>query len=56
MRCPACGGAVEPDKTPRMPFCSERCTRIDLGRWLKEEHGVPYESEDEPQGLKCEDP
>ena len=23
-----------------MPFCSERCRRIDLNRWLKEEISV----------------
>lgn len=27
-----------------MPFCSERCQRIDLGRWLDERYGLPYES------------
>ena len=26
-----------------MPFCSERCRLIDLGRWLDEEIGVPVE-------------
>ena len=26
-----------------MPFCSERCRQIDLGRWLKEEYSVPVE-------------
>jgi uncharacterized protein len=32
-----------------MPFCSERCRLIDLGRWLDEKHGLPYEP-DEDQG------
>lgn len=31
-----------------MPFCSLRCRQIDLGRWLDERYGLPYESEDEP--------
>jgi uncharacterized protein len=26
-----------------MPFCSERCKTIDLGRWLDERYGMPYE-------------
>ena len=26
-----------------MPFCSERCRTIDLGNWLSEEYGVPWE-------------
>ena len=31
-----------------MPFCSERCRRIDLGRWLDEDISVPFrELEDE---------
>ncbi len=28
-----------------MPFCSERCRLLDLGRWLEEKHGLPAESE-----------
>jgi endogenous inhibitor of DNA gyrase (YacG/DUF329 family) len=24
-----------------MPFCSERCRTIDLGRWLGENYGLP---------------
>ena len=31
------------NKTTAMPFCSERCRLIDLGRWLDEEIGVPVE-------------
>jgi hypothetical protein len=26
-----------------MPFCSERCRRIDLNRWLNEDISVPYQ-------------
>lgn len=26
-----------------MPFCSERCRKIDLGRWMDEEIGIPLE-------------
>jgi endogenous inhibitor of DNA gyrase (YacG/DUF329 family) len=26
-----------------MPFCSERCRQIDLGRWLREIYSVPVE-------------
>jgi hypothetical protein len=26
-----------------MPFCSERCRRVDLGRWLNEDYGLPFE-------------
>jgi len=26
-----------------MPFCSDRCRQIDLGRWLREVYSVPVE-------------
>ena len=26
---------------PHLPFCSERCRRIDLGRWLGETYRIP---------------
>ena len=29
-----------------LPFCSRRCKLIDQKRWLGEEYGLPYESED----------
>lgn len=48
VRCPVCGKSFEPDQTQAMPFCSLRCRQIDLGRWLDEKYGLPYESEDEP--------
>jgi endogenous inhibitor of DNA gyrase (YacG/DUF329 family) len=33
-----------------LPFCSDRCRQIDLGRWLDERHGLPVELEDESAG------
>jgi endogenous inhibitor of DNA gyrase (YacG/DUF329 family) len=32
MRCPTCGDPVQP-KGEDFPFCSDRCRRIDLGKW-----------------------
>ena len=32
LRCPTCRTIVLPDE-PEMPFCSERCRLIDLGKW-----------------------
>jgi len=29
-----------------MPFCSERCRLIDLGRWLDEENRLPIDPEE----------
>lgn len=33
-----------------MPFCSERCRQIDLGRWLREQHTVPHVPNDDEEG------
>jgi endogenous inhibitor of DNA gyrase (YacG/DUF329 family) len=41
--CPTCDQTVDLDQTDAMPFCSERCRLIDLGRWLDEQHSVPVE-------------
>jgi endogenous inhibitor of DNA gyrase (YacG/DUF329 family) len=32
-----------------MPFCSERCRRVDLGRWLEERYGLRCEPEEEDE-------
>ncbi|NBT13515.1 MAG: DNA gyrase inhibitor YacG [Planctomycetia bacterium] len=40
-RCPVCDADVDLDKTPTVPFCSDRCRLIDLGRWLDESYAVP---------------
>jgi uncharacterized protein len=36
--CPICGKPVVPQYRP---FCSVRCARIDLGRWLKGNYSIP---------------
>ena len=28
-----------------MPFCSKRCQEIDLGMWLNESYGIPFEGD-----------
>ena len=33
-KCPVCDAAVDLAQTPTVPFCSDRCRLIDLGRWL----------------------
>ncbi len=40
-RCPVCDAEVDLDTTPTVPFCSDRCRLIDLGRWLDEAYAVP---------------
>ncbi len=48
--CPVCGKPFEPLQSAVMPFCSVRCKQVDLGRWLGEAYGLPWESEEEPDG------
>ena len=40
-RCPVCDVTIDLEATPTVPFCSDRCRTIDLGRWLSESYGVP---------------
>jgi len=42
-KCPVCDAHVDLEKTPTVPFCSDRCRLIDLGRWLDEAYAVPEE-------------
>ncbi len=43
VRCPICGTAMPgvAAEWPDYPFCSARCRKIDLGRWLGEKYGIP---------------
>ncbi|HEX4415746.1 MAG TPA: DNA gyrase inhibitor YacG [Lacipirellulaceae bacterium] len=41
MRCPVCEREFDPATSAALPFCSERCRTIDLGRWLGETYGLP---------------
>lgn len=41
--CPICGKPFDPQDSRAMPFCSPRCKLIDLGHWLDEKYGIPYE-------------
>lgn len=54
MRCPTCENDFEKEASTALPFCSERCRLIDLGRWLDEEHGLPHvpdpEADEVPEG------
>ena len=50
-QCPICEKAVQyPKKAddmrpPWLPFCSERCKLIDLGKWLDASYTIPAEPE-----------
>ena len=51
--CPICGKPRDPRYAP---FCSARCSDIDLGRWLKGAYVIPgpaadeADENDEPKG------
>jgi endogenous inhibitor of DNA gyrase (YacG/DUF329 family) len=47
MRCPVCHREFEKSASPALPFCSERCRTIDLGRWLGESYQVPVSPDPE---------
>ncbi len=47
VRCPICRKRFDSSQSTFLPFCGERCRRIDLGRWLGEEYTVPVERDDE---------
>jgi endogenous inhibitor of DNA gyrase (YacG/DUF329 family) len=40
--CPICG---KPSTPQNRPFCSARCARIDLGRWLKGSYRIATNEE-----------
>ena len=40
LRCPTCKKPVK-NNNAEFPFCSDRCRRIDLGRWLGEKYRIP---------------
>ncbi|HSP20204.1 MAG TPA: DNA gyrase inhibitor YacG [Myxococcaceae bacterium] len=40
--CPVCKKPAAPlGRNTSFPFCSDRCRRVDLGRWFGEEYRVP---------------
>jgi uncharacterized protein len=41
MQCPTCEREFKPSESTALPFCSERCRLIDLGRWLDEGYPLP---------------
>ena len=49
IRCPICGQMFDQAASKAMPFCSDRCRQIDLGRWLRESYSVPVERTEEDE-------
>lgn len=47
--CPICGKAVVAEFRP---FCSRRCTDVDLNRWLSGVYAVPGTADEEEDGIR----
>ena len=43
-KCPICG---KPPQEAHRPFCSRRCSQIDLHRWISGSYAVPAVDEDD---------
>jgi endogenous inhibitor of DNA gyrase (YacG/DUF329 family) len=37
-KCPICGKPARPE---HRPFCSRRCSQVDLNRWLSGAYAIP---------------
>ena len=44
INCPHC---KSPAIDPHTPFCSRKCARVDLGKWLNEAYVIPQYQDDE---------
>jgi endogenous inhibitor of DNA gyrase (YacG/DUF329 family) len=57
MKCPICRKTVE-FTNPELPFCSERCRLIDLGKWAAEEYVIstPLRPEEQEKELETPEP
>ena len=47
IRCLTCDRSFDTEQSPAMPFCSERCRKLDLYKWYNEDHGIPLDPEDQ---------
>jgi uncharacterized protein len=55
LHCSVCQKTFDSENSPALPFCSERCRTIDLGRWLDERYGLDYESPEKVEDNVPED-
>ena len=40
VKCPTCGKRGDWFSGANGPFCSKRCTLVDLGKWINQEHVI----------------
>jgi endogenous inhibitor of DNA gyrase (YacG/DUF329 family) len=50
--CSVCRETFDSEKSPAMPFCSQRCRLIDLNRWFEEGYSMPIERDRELDTFK----
>ena len=55
MLCPVCKREFDSATSTALPFCSERCRTIDLGRWLGEVYQLPVVPDPEADEQPDED-
>ncbi|HXK61908.1 MAG TPA: DNA gyrase inhibitor YacG [Acidobacteriota bacterium] len=53
IHCPSCQKEVSRDN-PYLPFCSDRCRLLDLGRWLNNEYQIAGEKVEKERGATVE--
>jgi endogenous inhibitor of DNA gyrase (YacG/DUF329 family) len=54
LKCSICRKPFESTESTALPFCSDRCRLIDLGRWLGEHYQVTVEREVPEDELESE--
>jgi len=54
IRCPICKKEMPWDGNEYRPFCSERCTLIDLGKWASDEYRIAGEKKEMPDADRKE--
>jgi endogenous inhibitor of DNA gyrase (YacG/DUF329 family) len=50
LKCPICKKSVK-DGDPDFPFCSDRCRRIDLGKWASGAYRISSPVQDADEGI-----
>jgi uncharacterized protein len=51
-KCPICGKAAA---ERFRPFCSQRCSDVDLNRWLTGNYAIPAAEDDDAAEQKAEE-
>lgn len=49
VKCPKCQESFAYYSSECRPFCSERCSNVDLGNWFNESFSIPVDGPLEPE-------